>query len=272
LLRLVRRCARAASRSRIAAQKSVRTALALRAAGIPRAIGFATAPARGALHRARAAPPLGVTTATGCSVVAPLGSRRADRRSRPWIASTRRRGHGRGSARSARARAAGRSPRSVRVRVAHQALARAAFAALGACPRRDGYRCLCSAARRAALTASRARGGDGRRRPRRARPTSAARGRLMARRAVAVTNDSAPMHVASAAGVPQVAIFCATVPGRATARSAPRAVVVERDLACRPCGRHGGERCPARHRRLHGAGDGGRGAGGRRARVTEACA
>ncbi len=67
---------------------------------------------------------------------------------------------------------------------------------------------------------------------------------LLARMAVVVTNDSAPMHLAVAAGVPTVAIFCATVPAQGYGPLGARAVVVEKDLACRPCGRHGGERCP----------------------------
>jgi len=52
------------------------------------------------------------------------------------------------------------------------------------------------------------------------------------------------MHVASALGVPQVAIFCATVPAQGYGPLGRRAVVVEKDLACRPCGRHGADRCP----------------------------
>ncbi len=67
---------------------------------------------------------------------------------------------------------------------------------------------------------------------------------VLARMAVVVTNDSAPMHLAGAVGVPHVAIFCATVPGQGYGPLGPRAVVVEKDLACRPCGRHGSARCP----------------------------
>ena len=67
---------------------------------------------------------------------------------------------------------------------------------------------------------------------------------ILARMSVVVTNDSAPMHLASAVGVPQVAIFCATVPAQGYGPLGVRAAVVEKDLACRPCGRHGGQRCP----------------------------
>lgn len=64
------------------------------------------------------------------------------------------------------------------------------------------------------------------------------------RMSLVVTNDSAPMHLATAAGIPQVAIFCATVPAQGYGPLGPRAIVVDKDLACRPCGRHGGTRCP----------------------------
>lgn len=67
---------------------------------------------------------------------------------------------------------------------------------------------------------------------------------LVARAAVLVGNDSAPMHVACARGVPVVAVFCATTPALGYGPWGPRARVVEADLACRPCGRHGGRRCP----------------------------
>jgi heptosyltransferase-2 len=69
---------------------------------------------------------------------------------------------------------------------------------------------------------------------------------LMARLRAVVTNDSAPMHVAAASGVPVVAVFCATTPAQGYGPYGARATVVEADLACRPCGRHGGRRCPRR--------------------------
>jgi heptosyltransferase-2 len=60
---------------------------------------------------------------------------------------------------------------------------------------------------------------------------------------VLIGNDSAPIHVAAARDVPVVAIFCATTPALGYGPYG-RAVVVESDLACRPCGRHGGHQCP----------------------------
>jgi heptosyltransferase-2 len=52
------------------------------------------------------------------------------------------------------------------------------------------------------------------------------------------------MHVACARGVPVVAVFCATTPALGYGPYGARARVVQADLACRPCGRHGGRRCP----------------------------
>jgi heptosyltransferase-2 len=61
---------------------------------------------------------------------------------------------------------------------------------------------------------------------------------------VLVSNDSAPMHIAVARRVPVVAIFGPTVPGQGYGPYSERAVVVQRELPCRPCSRHGGPRCP----------------------------
>jgi heptosyltransferase-2 len=73
---------------------------------------------------------------------------------------------------------------------------------------------------------------------------------LLERAAVLVTNDSAPLHLASAVGTPTVAIFGPTVPRFGFGPRAPRAAIVERtDLACRPCSAHGPEICPLGHHR-----------------------
>jgi heptosyltransferase-2 len=61
---------------------------------------------------------------------------------------------------------------------------------------------------------------------------------------ILVTNDSAPMHIAVACNVPTVAIFCATTPALGFYPYTANAIVVEKDLHCRPCGSHGGRRCP----------------------------
>ena len=68
---------------------------------------------------------------------------------------------------------------------------------------------------------------------------------LISRCAVLVSNDSAPVHIAAAMGVPVVAIFGPTLPSFGFAPSGPLDRVVETmGLACRPCSIHGGTRCP----------------------------
>lgn len=62
---------------------------------------------------------------------------------------------------------------------------------------------------------------------------------------VLISNDSAPMHIAVAVGTPVVAIFGATIPEFGFAPRGPHDVVVEvKNLPCRPCGIHGGMKCP----------------------------
>lgn len=71
---------------------------------------------------------------------------------------------------------------------------------------------------------------------------------LIRRSAVLVTNDSSPLHMASAVGTATVAIFGATVPAFGFGPLAPRHVVVEHEgLACRPCHHHGPPTCPLGH-------------------------
>ncbi len=73
---------------------------------------------------------------------------------------------------------------------------------------------------------------------------------LIGRAAVLVTNDSAPLHLATAVGTPVVAVFGPTVPAFGFGpRGARDAVVEHQSLACRPCSRHGPARCPLGHHR-----------------------
>jgi lipopolysaccharide heptosyltransferase II len=58
---------------------------------------------------------------------------------------------------------------------------------------------------------------------------------LMAQCRLIITNDSGPMHVAAALGLPVVAIFGSTNE-RATRPVSPRARVVKHSVACSPCG------------------------------------
>ena len=61
---------------------------------------------------------------------------------------------------------------------------------------------------------------------------------------VFVSNDSGPMHIAVARRVPTVAVFCATTPALGFYPYSEHAIVVEKQLSCRPCTSHGGRRCP----------------------------
>lgn len=69
----------------------------------------------------------------------------------------------------------------------------------------------------------------------------------ISRCALFITNDSGPMHVAVARRVPTVAIFCATTPELGFFPYTNKAIVVGKNLSCRPCGTHGGRRCPLGH-------------------------
>lgn len=71
---------------------------------------------------------------------------------------------------------------------------------------------------------------------------------LIGRSAVLVTNDSAPLHLASAMNTPTVAVFGPTVPEFGFGPLAERSVVAgHTSLSCRPCDRHGPQRCPLGH-------------------------
>ncbi|WP_396222641.1 lipopolysaccharide heptosyltransferase II [Gemmatimonas sp.] len=71
---------------------------------------------------------------------------------------------------------------------------------------------------------------------------------LLARCRVLVTNDSAPLHLASAMNTPTVALFGPTVPALGFGPLAERQVVVQHDtLPCRPCHAHGPMQCPLGH-------------------------
>jgi heptosyltransferase-2 len=63
------------------------------------------------------------------------------------------------------------------------------------------------------------------------------------------TNDSAPLHFASAVNAPVTAIYCSTIPQFGFGPLSDIAHVVETDekLTCRPCGLHGKKECPQQH-------------------------
>ena len=244
LAALARRLAARRYTLAIAAHKSWRTGLALRAAGIPRRIGFAEAPAA-ALYTDRVPRPLGLHDRDRMlALLDPLGGAAGDRR--PWVAPS--------AAAEAQAAAllgplaaagrplAGICPGSM------WRTKRWPAHAYGALVRRleeAGWRCvLLGAPGERALTAAVRAAAGGQGLDLAGATDVGVLAALLARMAVVVTNDSAPMHVATAVGVPQVAVFCATVPAQGYGPLGERALVVEKDLACRPCGRHGGTRCP----------------------------
>jgi len=73
---------------------------------------------------------------------------------------------------------------------------------------------------------------------------------LIGRAALLVTNDSAPLHLATAMGTPVVALFGPTVTefGFGPLRAGDVALGVD-ELRCRPCSPHGPPQCPLGHHR-----------------------
>ena len=73
---------------------------------------------------------------------------------------------------------------------------------------------------------------------------------LLQRAALLVTNDSAPLHLATALGVPVIGLFGPTVPAFGFGPVWPGDRVVEHSgLPCRPCHHHGPMTCPLGHHR-----------------------
>jgi heptosyltransferase-2 len=64
---------------------------------------------------------------------------------------------------------------------------------------------------------------------------------------VLLSNDSAPVHLASAMKKPVVAIFGSTVPGFGFIPYKVSHLIIQKDLTCRPCGIHGKRKCPEKH-------------------------
>ena len=74
-------------------------------------------------------------------------------------------------------------------------------------------------------------------------------GACLARATVAVTGDTGVMHMATGVGTRVVALFGPTVEPFGFYPYTKRAVVLEQDLACRPCSAMGTARCPLGHHR-----------------------
>jgi len=71
---------------------------------------------------------------------------------------------------------------------------------------------------------------------------------LISRAAAIVSNDSAPLHLASAMKTPTIALFGPTVPTLGFGPLAPERRVLGVDhLLCRPCHAHGPQACPLGH-------------------------
>ncbi|MCP4582012.1 MAG: lipopolysaccharide heptosyltransferase II [candidate division Zixibacteria bacterium] len=65
---------------------------------------------------------------------------------------------------------------------------------------------------------------------------------------LAITNDSAPAHIAAAVGTSVAAIFGPTIPAFGFAPYSDESTVIEnKDLYCRPCNAHGPMKCPEKH-------------------------
>ena len=62
-----------------------------------------------------------------------------------------------------------------------------------------------------------------------------------------VSNDSSPVHVAAAFKTPVVEVYGATVPRFGFFPYGPGKFVEVEGLKCRPCGLHGGKKCPEGH-------------------------
>lgn len=72
---------------------------------------------------------------------------------------------------------------------------------------------------------------------------------LMKHAVMNYTNDSAPLHLASAVNAPTCAVFCSTVPAFGFGPLSDSHFIIEtgKSLKCRPCGLHGHPRCPEGH-------------------------
>ncbi len=72
---------------------------------------------------------------------------------------------------------------------------------------------------------------------------------LLKQSSLTISNDSAPVHLASAVNAPILELFCSTVPAFGFTPLSSRSFVMEtsQSLSCRPCGLHGKKECPLGH-------------------------
>jgi heptosyltransferase-2 len=71
---------------------------------------------------------------------------------------------------------------------------------------------------------------------------------LISKSKLIVSNDSSPIHLASAFNIPTIMIYGATIPEFGYSTLADMHFISQVDgLNCRPCGIHGGRNCPEKH-------------------------
>lgn len=71
---------------------------------------------------------------------------------------------------------------------------------------------------------------------------------LISRASAIVSNDSSPIHIASAFNIPTIMIYGATVTDFGYSTLSDKTFISEvNGLKCRPCGIHGGNNCPEKH-------------------------
>lgn len=72
---------------------------------------------------------------------------------------------------------------------------------------------------------------------------------VMSKARMNYTNDSGPMHIASAMNAPVRAVFCSTIEsfGFGPLSDNSRVIETQEALSCRPCGIHGRKSCPEGH-------------------------
>ncbi|KPL01622.1 MAG: hypothetical protein AMJ90_07360 [candidate division Zixibacteria bacterium SM23_73_2] len=70
---------------------------------------------------------------------------------------------------------------------------------------------------------------------------------IISKSKVLLSNDSAPVHIASATKTPTVAIFGSTIPYFGFGPYGNDHTIIQKKLPCRPCGIHGKRKCPEKH-------------------------
>ncbi len=71
---------------------------------------------------------------------------------------------------------------------------------------------------------------------------------LISKSKLVISNDSSPIHFASAFNIPTIMIYGATIPDFGYSTLSDKQFISEvRGLSCRPCGIHGGKFCPEKH-------------------------